>query len=398
MDIEFNCSKCRQHILIDESAAGYQVKCPTCQGDLVVPQKPAPSHKRRVRWLWLAVAGTACVVAAILGAWYLMGARGHERQAKAGATATTGTAKDGRQATLPAPTAGTATEDQKNAMTSTNAVPPSSQEVTVEGCFCVPHFECFVDYESGEHSTDPGLRRIEHFRPLCLEVKRPLPGRDYPKLYFLLTKRIDLETKKLLADIRWEVLSHPLNSGSHYASLPTSYLLRGRLCGPEAEREDVVFWKEGGGSRMWLEVESAVPGSLPASQASETTNQYGAKGYVQIPAGERHFTEAYVGYYLSEELVKDTLGASSKGWNLLEGDRLRGKRVVIQGDIGRLTATDFTLPGVRSSLWIERDGKKWAQAWLGNEPRELTYYATDEMLYQRIIFSFGENPEPSPMF
>src|SRR5258708_32124126 len=41
-DITFSCSHCRQHVVIDDPARGYQVKCPTCDGDIVVPSVPPP--------------------------------------------------------------------------------------------------------------------------------------------------------------------------------------------------------------------------------------------------------------------------------------------------------------------------------------------------------------------
>jgi len=37
MDIQFSCSKCGQHIAIDESGAGVQVQCPKCGQNLIVP-------------------------------------------------------------------------------------------------------------------------------------------------------------------------------------------------------------------------------------------------------------------------------------------------------------------------------------------------------------------------
>jgi len=37
MDITFTCTKCGQHIVINAAGVGVQVKCPTCQADLVVP-------------------------------------------------------------------------------------------------------------------------------------------------------------------------------------------------------------------------------------------------------------------------------------------------------------------------------------------------------------------------
>lgn len=39
MDISFYCSKCGQHILIDETGTGISVDCPACKQKLVVPSK-----------------------------------------------------------------------------------------------------------------------------------------------------------------------------------------------------------------------------------------------------------------------------------------------------------------------------------------------------------------------
>jgi hypothetical protein len=41
MDISFNCKKCGQHILIDESAAGLSVICPSCSAQISVPAESA---------------------------------------------------------------------------------------------------------------------------------------------------------------------------------------------------------------------------------------------------------------------------------------------------------------------------------------------------------------------
>lgn len=41
MDISFNCSKCGQHILIDEVGAGIEIQCPNCQFGLIVPTPEA---------------------------------------------------------------------------------------------------------------------------------------------------------------------------------------------------------------------------------------------------------------------------------------------------------------------------------------------------------------------
>lgn len=41
-DITFTCSHCGQHISIDETGRGCDVKCPTCQAEIKVPQAPPP--------------------------------------------------------------------------------------------------------------------------------------------------------------------------------------------------------------------------------------------------------------------------------------------------------------------------------------------------------------------
>jgi hypothetical protein len=38
MDIAFSCSKCGQHIVIDEAGAGMVIKCPDCATDVCIPQ------------------------------------------------------------------------------------------------------------------------------------------------------------------------------------------------------------------------------------------------------------------------------------------------------------------------------------------------------------------------
>jgi hypothetical protein len=37
MDISFTCEKCGQHLVVDESARGVTVPCPTCASDLTIP-------------------------------------------------------------------------------------------------------------------------------------------------------------------------------------------------------------------------------------------------------------------------------------------------------------------------------------------------------------------------
>jgi DNA-directed RNA polymerase subunit RPC12/RpoP len=43
MDIAFNCDKCGQHVVIDESGAGMTVQCPSCSSDLIVPPVESPA-------------------------------------------------------------------------------------------------------------------------------------------------------------------------------------------------------------------------------------------------------------------------------------------------------------------------------------------------------------------
>jgi hypothetical protein len=43
MDINFDCVKCGQHIVIDESGAGLKVNCPKCDTDLIVPASKGES-------------------------------------------------------------------------------------------------------------------------------------------------------------------------------------------------------------------------------------------------------------------------------------------------------------------------------------------------------------------
>ncbi len=42
MDIRFACSRCGQHIAIDEAGAGLQIECPGCRSQVIVPE-PAPA-------------------------------------------------------------------------------------------------------------------------------------------------------------------------------------------------------------------------------------------------------------------------------------------------------------------------------------------------------------------
>jgi len=40
MDITFNCTKCGQHLVVDEAGAGLSVPCPKCGNELTIPTKP----------------------------------------------------------------------------------------------------------------------------------------------------------------------------------------------------------------------------------------------------------------------------------------------------------------------------------------------------------------------
>lgn len=42
-DIKFSCPHCNQHITCDELWGGHQLQCPSCQGTLTVPARPAPA-------------------------------------------------------------------------------------------------------------------------------------------------------------------------------------------------------------------------------------------------------------------------------------------------------------------------------------------------------------------
>ena len=42
-DIKFSCPHCHQHITCDELWGGHQLQCPSCQGALTVPARPAPA-------------------------------------------------------------------------------------------------------------------------------------------------------------------------------------------------------------------------------------------------------------------------------------------------------------------------------------------------------------------
>src|SRR5271169_457151 len=42
-DIKFACPHCNQHITCDELWGGHELQCPSCQGQLTVPGRPAPA-------------------------------------------------------------------------------------------------------------------------------------------------------------------------------------------------------------------------------------------------------------------------------------------------------------------------------------------------------------------
>ncbi len=42
-DIKFACPHCNQHITCDELWGGHELQCPSCQGNLTVPARPAPA-------------------------------------------------------------------------------------------------------------------------------------------------------------------------------------------------------------------------------------------------------------------------------------------------------------------------------------------------------------------
>lgn len=44
-DITFECPHCQQHIEMADSVCGQTAQCPSCQGDIIVPEKPKPAAK-----------------------------------------------------------------------------------------------------------------------------------------------------------------------------------------------------------------------------------------------------------------------------------------------------------------------------------------------------------------
>ena len=47
-DITFACPHCQQHIEADDSICGQTVECPSCQGEIIVPEKPKPKPAPKV--------------------------------------------------------------------------------------------------------------------------------------------------------------------------------------------------------------------------------------------------------------------------------------------------------------------------------------------------------------
>jgi len=47
-DITFECPHCQQHIEADDSICGQTVECPSCKGEIVVPEKPKPRPAAKV--------------------------------------------------------------------------------------------------------------------------------------------------------------------------------------------------------------------------------------------------------------------------------------------------------------------------------------------------------------
>ena len=44
-DIKFHCPECEQKILVDDTAAGLQIDCPSCRSALIIPaQDGAPAQ------------------------------------------------------------------------------------------------------------------------------------------------------------------------------------------------------------------------------------------------------------------------------------------------------------------------------------------------------------------
>ena len=39
MDITFNCPKCDQELVVDDSYAGEQIECPECSSQIIVPSE-----------------------------------------------------------------------------------------------------------------------------------------------------------------------------------------------------------------------------------------------------------------------------------------------------------------------------------------------------------------------
>lgn len=48
MDIIFNCRHCDQELSVDSAAAGTEIPCPSCGGQLVIPAAPATAREPRI--------------------------------------------------------------------------------------------------------------------------------------------------------------------------------------------------------------------------------------------------------------------------------------------------------------------------------------------------------------
>lgn len=43
MDLVFNCPNCEQELVVDSTAAGNEITCPTCKENIVIPEPPPPT-------------------------------------------------------------------------------------------------------------------------------------------------------------------------------------------------------------------------------------------------------------------------------------------------------------------------------------------------------------------
>jgi len=83
-DITFPCTHCGQHIAIDDSACGAQVKCPTCQGDLMVPNRSARQPAGRVRTLPVLAAALFSILLVGAAIWFSTTRGGRQHMAPVG--------------------------------------------------------------------------------------------------------------------------------------------------------------------------------------------------------------------------------------------------------------------------------------------------------------------------